>query len=106
MGNDGECKIVGIGNVCLLTSIGCRLMLKDVHHVPDVRLNLISTGWLDYEGYSCCLLAGLATTQVSFRTLLQRGGKVRMLDHTRKIKIISIDGKKIQMQGYRISAQV
>ena len=43
MGNDNECKIVGIGNVCLLTSIGCRLMLKDVCHVPDVRRNLIST---------------------------------------------------------------
>ena len=52
MGNDGECKIVGIGNVCLLTSIGCRLMLKDVHHVPDVRLNIISVGRLDDEGYN------------------------------------------------------
>ena len=30
--------------------------------------------------YVCCLLAGLATTQVSSRTLLQRVGKVRMLD--------------------------
>ena len=46
----------------------------------------------------CCLLAGLATTQVFFRTLLQRGGKVRMSDHTRKIKIISTDGKEIQIQ--------
>jgi transposase InsO family protein len=52
MGNDGECKIVGIGNVCLLTSTGCRLILKDVRHVPDVRLNLISAGRLDDEGYS------------------------------------------------------
>ena len=41
MGNDGECKILGIVNVCLLTSTGYRLMLKDVRHVPDVRLNLI-----------------------------------------------------------------
>ena len=44
MGNDGECKIMGIGNVCLLTSTGCRLMLKDVSHVPDVKLNLILVG--------------------------------------------------------------
>ena len=43
-------------------------------------------------------LAGLATTQVFSGTLLQRGGKVRMLDHTRKIKIISTDGKEIQIQ--------
>ena len=52
MGNDGECKIVGIGNVCLLTTTGCRLMLKDVSHVLDVRWNLILARWLDDEGYS------------------------------------------------------
>jgi hypothetical protein len=52
MGNEDECKIVGIGNVCLLTSNSCRLKLKDVCHVPDVRLNLISVGRLDDEGYS------------------------------------------------------
>ena len=32
MGNDGACKIVGIENVCLLTSTECRLILKDVCH--------------------------------------------------------------------------
>ena len=52
MGKNGTCKIVGIGNVCLLTSTGCRLMLKDVRHVLDVKLNLISAGRLDDEGYS------------------------------------------------------
>ena len=53
MGNDGECKIVGIGNVCLLTSdTGCRLMLKDVRHILNVKLNMISAGGLDDEGYS------------------------------------------------------
>ena len=49
MGNDGACKIVGIRNVCLLTSTGCKLILKDVRHVPDVRLNLVSVGQLDDE---------------------------------------------------------
>ena len=52
MGNDSECKIVGIGNMCLLTSTGCRLMLKDVRDVPNVRLNQTSHGWLDDEGYN------------------------------------------------------
>ena len=52
MGDNGECKIVGVGNVCMITSIGCRLTLKDVQHVPDIRLNLISTGRMDNEGYS------------------------------------------------------
>ncbi|PNX70981.1 hypothetical protein L195_g057937, partial [Trifolium pratense] len=52
MGNDDRSKIVGKGDVCLETNTGCRLTLKDVRHVPDMRLNLISTGLLDEEGYT------------------------------------------------------
>ena len=33
-------------------SIGCKLVLKDVRHVPKVRLNVISAGRLDDEGYT------------------------------------------------------
>ncbi|NEY13661.1 hypothetical protein DDE04_09175, partial [Bifidobacterium pseudocatenulatum] len=52
MGNGQSCKIVGIGDVCLETELGCKLLLKKVRHVPEIRLNLISTGQLDDEGYS------------------------------------------------------
>ncbi|KAF7149741.1 hypothetical protein RHSIM_Rhsim02G0038500 [Rhododendron simsii] len=52
MGNEGLSKIVGMGNICLETSVGCKLVLKDVRHVPDIHLNLISTGKLDDEGYN------------------------------------------------------
>ncbi|KAF7115099.1 hypothetical protein RHSIM_RhsimUnG0064500 [Rhododendron simsii] len=51
MGNEGVSKIVGMGDVCLETNTGCKLLLKDVRHVPDIRLNLISAGKLDDEGY-------------------------------------------------------
>jgi transposase InsO family protein len=51
MGNDHVSKIVGMGEICLETSTNCQLVLKDVRHVPDMRLNLISTGVLDNEGY-------------------------------------------------------
>ena len=47
MGNEGACQIVDVGDVCLLTSTGCRLFLKDVQHVLEVRLNLISIDQLD-----------------------------------------------------------
>ena len=52
MGDNGACKIAGIGILCLTTSTGRRLILKDVRHVTDVRLYLISTIGLDDEGYS------------------------------------------------------
>ena len=46
MGNDNAC------NVLLLTSTSCKMLRKDVRHVSDIMLNLISVGWLDDEGYS------------------------------------------------------
>ena len=56
MGNEGTSKIVDIGNIYLETSIGCKLLLKDVRYVPDICLNLISTGKLDDDGYTTNLL--------------------------------------------------
>lgn len=38
-------------DVFLETNTGCKLFLKDVRHVPDIRLNLMSAGKLDDEGY-------------------------------------------------------
>ena len=52
MGISGVSKIVSIGDVLLETSIGNKLVLKDVRHVPDIRLNLISIGRLDDGGFT------------------------------------------------------
>ena len=52
MEDNGACKIVGIGYICLTTSTGCKLILRDVRHVLGIRLNLISTRRLDNEGYN------------------------------------------------------
>ena len=51
MGNDGACRIVGIRDVCLLTSTGCKMVLKEVCHVLDIRLNMIIGRMLDNEDY-------------------------------------------------------
>ena len=50
MGNEGVSQIVGMGDICLKTDIGCKLLLKDVRHISDIRLNVISTEKLDDEG--------------------------------------------------------
>ena len=50
MGNDGACQVVGIREVWLLTSTDCRIILKDMRHVLDIRLNLIFVGWLYDKG--------------------------------------------------------
>lgn len=52
MGNDGMSPVIGIGDVCLKTSNGSELLLRGVKHSPDIRLNLISVGKLDDDGFS------------------------------------------------------
>ena len=47
MENSGSSAIVGKGSICIETNIRCRLVLDDVRHVPDIRLNLLSVGKLD-----------------------------------------------------------
>ncbi|RVW26208.1 Retrovirus-related Pol polyprotein from transposon TNT 1-94 [Vitis vinifera] len=49
IGNDGSAKAIGMEDVCLETSNGTMLILKNVKHIPDIRMNLISIGKLDDE---------------------------------------------------------
>ncbi|GKB69948.1 putative RNA-directed DNA polymerase [Tanacetum coccineum] len=51
MGNTGLSRIAGIGDICLKFDTGMELVLHNVKHVPDMRLNVISTGLLDEDGY-------------------------------------------------------
>ncbi|GJS04087.1 putative RNA-directed DNA polymerase [Tanacetum coccineum] len=51
MGNTGLSRIAGIGDICLKFDTGMELVLHNVKHVPDIRLNIISTGLLDEDGY-------------------------------------------------------
>lgn len=51
MGNSSECKIIGMGNIRLKSKLGS-LLLKNVRHVPELRMNLMSGGVLDDEGFA------------------------------------------------------
>lgn len=51
MGNDGVVKAVGMRDVCLETNNGNTLVLKNVKHNPDIRMNLIFTCKLDDERF-------------------------------------------------------
>ena len=51
MGNDSYADIVGIGDICVRANTGYTLILKDVRHVLEICLNLISTHVLNKEGY-------------------------------------------------------
>ena len=51
MGNQGVSKIVGIRDIWLETNTSCKLHLKNVRHISDIRLSLISFQVLDDDGY-------------------------------------------------------
>ncbi|XP_048323873.2 retrovirus-related Pol polyprotein from transposon TNT 1-94 [Ziziphus jujuba] len=51
MGNSSFAKIMGTGDIQIKTNVGCTITLKDVRHVPDLRLNLLSGVALDKQGY-------------------------------------------------------
>jgi len=42
---------VGIGDVCTKTNVGSIVMLKNVRHVPYLRMNVFSTLVMDRAGY-------------------------------------------------------
>lgn len=51
IGNDGNSKIAGIRDIVLITSWGYRLVLKNIRHVLDICLKLLSMRVLYEEGY-------------------------------------------------------
>ena len=73
MGNEAKCEIVGMGDVDLETHIGCKLVLKDVRHVPEMRFSLISVGKLDDQGYHSHL--GEGKWQITKGSLVLARGK-------------------------------
>ena len=42
---------MGIGDVCIETNVGSIMMLKDVRHVLDLRMNVFSILAMDRVGY-------------------------------------------------------
>ena len=51
MGNNDKAAIIGKGDVHLEIANGTKLVLKSVRHVEALRLNIISIGLLDKDGY-------------------------------------------------------
>src|SRR6266487_6490033 len=52
LAHEGVLKCIGLGDVNLEMANGSKLTLKDVKHVPDIRLNLLSVAKLCDEGYN------------------------------------------------------
>jgi len=64
MENQVSSKIVGIGDITMTTNTRCKLVLKDVRHVPDMRLNLIQSENLMTPDWSTPLVVKNETSQM------------------------------------------
>ncbi len=53
MADDQTVRIIGMGEVHLQLAGGGTLVLRNVRHVERLRLNIISVGRLDRDGYCC-----------------------------------------------------
>jgi len=51
MGNNKLSKTIGKGDIILMMENGITLVLRDVRHVANIRMNLISVSRLDDEGF-------------------------------------------------------
>lgn len=41
MKNNDKSNVISVGDVMVVTNISYNLILKNIHHVPDLRMNLI-----------------------------------------------------------------
>lgn len=51
MDNNKTFKIVSHDDVHIVTYFSCKLVLKNMHHISDLKLNLMSTSVLENKGY-------------------------------------------------------
>ena len=85
MGNNSYADIVGIGDVCVETNTGYTLALRDVQHVPDMHLNMISTHIMDKEGYGNYF--GDGKLRLSRGSLVLVGGKICCTLYKTQVKV-------------------
>lgn len=52
MGNGATSKIIGIETIKIKMFDGIMKALENLRHVPDIKMNLISQGILDSEGFT------------------------------------------------------
>jgi hypothetical protein len=51
MGNESHARVLGVGTVILKFTLGKTVLLKNVHHVPSIKKNLVSGSLLCRDGY-------------------------------------------------------
>ncbi len=83
MADDQSVRIIGLGEVLLRLTSRSTLVIKNVRHVERLRLNIISVGRLDKDGY-CCSIGG-GRYKITKGSLVITRGEVE--DHLYRLKV-------------------
>ena len=75
MGNDAPCKCVGIGSIQIRMHNGVVRTLIEVHHVPQLKRNLVSAGVMDSKGFSCEVKGGVMQITRKGKFVVMQGTK-------------------------------
>nr|GEV44535.1 putative reverse transcriptase domain-containing protein [Tanacetum cinerariifolium] len=84
LGDNGECSIMRIGKVRVQMKDGLSFVLDNVHYILELKINLISLGTLDREGYTVKLQNG--------RVKVIKGSLMILLGTIKVNSIYSLDG--------------
>ena len=99
MADDQTIRIIGMGEVHLRLTSGSTLTLKNVHHVERLRLNIISVGQLDEDGYCCSI--GASRYKITKGCLVIARGDMedhlyRLRAKLSKAQVSALRGKSVQ----------
>lgn len=86
MGNSSSVGMIRIGTVIVETDTGCKMVLHDVRHVPNLQLSLMSGPHLDREGYH--LKFGGGRCKVIKVSLIIVKGKLYCILYKTQVKVL------------------
>ncbi|OMO97119.1 Integrase, catalytic core [Corchorus capsularis] len=95
MGNQAAVRVVGKGNVSLNFTSGQKLTLVNVHHVPDVKRNLVSASLLVKRGFKILLESDKVVITKNGAFI----GKGYSLDRLFKLSINEINSVSVYLIG-------
>lgn len=58
LGNDKACRVAGNGSIIRHLTLGQRTLINETRYVRELKMNLISIGMLDEQGYSISVING------------------------------------------------
>ena len=95
MGNNAPCKSIGIGSIQIKMHDGIVRTLTKVHHVLELKKNLVFVGVMDSKGFFCWIEGGVMQ--------IRRKGKFMVIQGTKQGNLHILQGSTMASSVSTIS---